>query len=133
MPYLNGEVSIGMIWNGEAFVAIQENPKLVFVWPREGGIFWTDCLVIPKNAPNPENAHRFIDFLLRPDIAEKITTEIGYATPNKTALAQLPQELKSNPVAYPPEAGLRRSEFQSDIGEAVVVYEEYWEKLKTGR
>jgi spermidine/putrescine transport system substrate-binding protein len=133
MPYLNGEVTLGMIWNGEAFQAMEENPQLKFIWPKEGGIFWTDCLAIPKNAPNVENAHSFINFILRPDIAAQIAAEIGYATPNREAFKLLPEAVRNSPVAYPPNEVLHRSEFQNDIGEAIVVYEHYWEKLKTGQ
>jgi spermidine/putrescine transport system substrate-binding protein len=132
LPFLNEEVSIGMIWNGEAYQAAEENDKLTFIWPKEGGIFWTDCLCIPKNAANTDNAHLFINFLMKPEVALAIAEEIGYATPNKAALAMMPESVKSNPTAYPPADVIRRSEFQNDIGEAVVIYEKYWEMLKIG-
>jgi len=132
-PFLNKEVAVGMIWNGEAIRAIEEDSKLVFVWPKEGGMFWTDCLAVPKNAPNPDNAHAFINFLMRPDIAKAIVEEVGYCTPNKEALKMLPAELRENPTAYPPAEVLKRSEFQNDVGDAALVYEKYWEMLKTGK
>ena len=91
-----------------------------------------DCLCIPKNARNAANAHKFIDFLMRPDNAAEIAKEIGYATPNRSALAMLPESLKTNPTAYPTASVIQRSEFQNDIGDAIVTYEKYWEMLKTG-
>jgi spermidine/putrescine transport system substrate-binding protein len=48
--FLQGDVSIGVLWNGEAFLAQQENPKIVLVYPKEGAILWIDSLAIPKNA-----------------------------------------------------------------------------------
>ena len=132
LPFLNQEVAIGMIWNGEAFQAAEENDKLTFIWPKEGGIFWTDCLCIPKNASNTDNAHAFINFLMKPEIAVAIAGEIGYAIPNKTALAMMPESVKTNSTAYPPAAVISTSEFQNDIGEAVMIYEKYWEMLKVG-
>lgn len=132
LPFLNEEVAVGMIWNGEAYQAAEENDKLTFIWPKEGGMFWTDCLCIPKNAANVDNAHKFINFLMRPEIALATSEEIGYATPNKAALAMMPESVKSNPTAYPPADVIQRSEFQNDIGEAIVVYEKYWEMLKIG-
>jgi spermidine/putrescine transport system substrate-binding protein len=131
-PFLNKEVGIGMIWNGEATRAMEEDGKLVFVWPKEGGMFWTDCLAIPKHAPNPDNAHAFINFLMRPDIAKAIAEEVGYCTPNKEALKMLPAELRDNPTAYPPAAVVSASQFQNDVGQAELTYEKYWELLKTG-
>jgi len=64
-PYLSGEVGLGMLWNGSAAAA---------------GIFWVDSLAIAKNAKNVEAAHKMIDFLLRPEIAAKISEETGYLT-----------------------------------------------------
>ncbi len=133
MPFLNKEVAVGAIWNGEALRAIEENPKLTFVWPREGAMFWQDCLAIPRNAPNVANAHKFINFLLRADVALKIADDVGYATPNRMALGKVSAKVRNNPVAYPPADVLKRSEFQNDVGEAMLTYEKYWEMLKAGK
>lgn len=132
IPFMGGEVSIGMLWNGEYFAITQEMGGFGFAWPREGGIMWMDCLTIPKGASNVEAAHKLIDFLLRPDIAKAITEEIGYATPNKKAMELLPPEVRSDPVVYPPDAVMERSEFLRDIGDSIQIYEEYWNRLKTG-
>ena len=131
-PYLMGEVNVGMQWSGEAFVAQGENPALQYVYPEEGVILWMDSLVIPRGAKNVDAAHRMIDFLLRPDIAAKISGEIGYSTPNLAALENIPDEVRNNPVAYPPKEILEAGEFQLDVGDAIRVYEEYWERLKAG-
>ncbi|MGE4551502.1 MAG: PotD/PotF family extracellular solute-binding protein [Desulfovibrionaceae bacterium] len=132
MPFLNDEVAIGMIWNGEAVAAMEERDTFRFVWPKEGGIFWMDNLVILKGAQNKDNALTFINYLLRPDVAEKICLEYGYATPNKAALALLPPEIKDNPAIYPPAEVMAHSEFQSYLGPALSAWEEYWTKLKGG-
>ncbi len=89
MPYLEGETDAGMIWNGEAYAAKQENPAIEFVYPKEGVILWMDSLVIPKTAQHADNALKFIDFVLRPEIAKAISEEIGYASPNLAAVALL--------------------------------------------
>ena len=131
--FLNQEVVIGMIWNGEAYMAAQENPKIRYIYPQEGPIIWLDSMVIPKNAGNPEQAHAFIDFMQRPEIARMISEEIGYASPNKAAVALLDEAVRSNPTVYPPQEILAKGEFQLDVGEAMLVYEKYWEKLKSGQ
>ncbi|MFK5243095.1 extracellular solute-binding protein, partial [Lactococcus lactis] len=51
-PYMEGEVNLGMVWNGSAWVARQAGTPLEIVWPKEGGIFWMDSLSIPANAKN---------------------------------------------------------------------------------
>lgn len=62
---MEGEVNLGMIWNGSAFVARQAGTPIDVVWPKEGGIFWMDSLAIPANAKNKEGALKLINFLLR--------------------------------------------------------------------
>lgn len=130
-PFLNQEVYIGMIWNGEVYMAAQEMPEIRYVYPKEGAIFWVDSMVIPKNADNPDHAHQFIDFILRPEMARLICEEIGYASPNRTAVSMLAPELKNNRTVYPSADDLEKGEFQTDVGDALLVLEEYWEKLKT--
>jgi spermidine/putrescine transport system substrate-binding protein len=130
--YLSGEVRVGMIWNGEAFMAQKEVKDLRFVMPTEGPSLWMDNLVIPKKAPNPAAAHKFIDFLLRPEIAKLITEDVGYTSPNLAAIALLPEKVRNNRTAYPSAEDLARGEFQVDVGEALPIYEKYWQRLKTG-
>lgn len=131
--YLSGEVRVGMIWNGEAFMAQKELRDLRFVMPAEGPSLWMDNLAIPKNAPNPVAAHRFIDFLLRPEIAKVIAEEIGYTSPNLAAIALLPDKVRNDRTAYPAPEDLARGEFQVDVGEALPIYEKYWQRLKAGK
>lgn len=132
MPFLNEEVDLGMIWSGEGWQAEEEKDTLHFVWPDEGGILWMDNLVVVKDAKHYDEAMEFINYLLRPDVAAKICEDIGYATPNKAAIALLPDELKDSKVIFPSEDVLKKSEFQNDVGDAIVTYEEYWSKLKSG-
>jgi spermidine/putrescine transport system substrate-binding protein len=131
--YLSGEVRVGMIWNGEAFMAQKELKDLRFVMPTEGPSLWMDNLVIPKKAPNAAAAHKFIDFLLRPEIAKLITEDVGYTSPNLAAIALLPEKVRNNRTAYPSAEDLARGEFQVDVGEALPIYEKYWQRLKAGK
>jgi spermidine/putrescine transport system substrate-binding protein len=131
-PFLNKEVHIGMIWNGEVYMANQENPNIAYVYPQEGPILWMDSMVIPKSAVNVEAAHRFIDYLLRPEVAKILCEEIGYATPNLAAQQLLDAKLRQNPTVFPEAAVVAKGEFQVDVGPAVLTYQKYWERLKTG-
>jgi len=132
-PFLAGDVNLGMIWSGEVSMAQQEMEDLIYVYPKEGASFWIDSFVIPSGAENLENAHKFIDYMLRPEVAKQTTEEIGYATPNLTARGMLDESIRNDPVIFPPAEVVRAGEFQKDIGEqAMEVMNGYWEKLKSG-
>ena len=89
-----------------------------------------DSLCIPKGAKNLDEAHAFLNYLLRPEVAATISTEMGYSTPNAKAMQIIPEDVRSNPIVYPAEDVAARGEFQDDIGEAMKIYEDYWIKLK---
>ncbi len=133
IPFVTQEVSVGMIWNGEAYMAAQENEKFTYVYPREGAMLWMDNLVIPAKAKNIENAYSLINFLLRPEIAKQICEEIGYASPNAEAVKLLDPETRNNRIIYPTDEDLKNADYQVDVGGAITIYEKYWERLKTGR
>lgn len=129
---LKGEVSLGMIWNGESWMAQQENPAIRFVYPLEGASFWVDNFVIPKQAQNVENAHKFIDFMLRPDIAKICVEENGFASPVKTVLPLLDEATRNSKTIFPDLISIARGEFQTDVGDALPIYQKYWEMLRAG-
>lgn len=133
IPYINGEVVIGMSWNGETFAANQENPAIKYIYPKEGAIFWIDSMCIPKGAKNTANALKFINYILKPEVAKQISTEIGYATPNKAGVALLDKSIRNNPTIYPPLSIIKQGEFQLDVGDAINTYEKYWNMLKSGK
>ena len=66
-----GEAALAVMWSGDAQYAIDLNPDLAYSIPSEGSNIWIDAMVIPRNAQNMDNALKFIDFLCRPDIAQK--------------------------------------------------------------
>ena len=66
---VSGEAAMGVVFSGEALRMILENRDLEYVIPKEGTNLWIDSWVIPRNAEHVENAHKFIDFMSRPDIA----------------------------------------------------------------
>ena len=133
LNYINEEVILGMNHNGEAYMASLENPDIKYVYPKEGAIIWVDSLVMPSNVKNVENAYKFINFLLKPEIAKEISEVVGFATVSKVAMDLLPKEIRNNPTIYPSKEILDKGEFQNDVGEAIVIYEKYWEILKLGQ
>ncbi len=132
-PFMEGEIDIGMIWNGSAYVARQSGAAIETIWPKEGGIFWMDSLAIPANAKNVEGAHKMIEFLLRPEIAAQVAETVGYPTPNLKAKQLLPKALQEDQSLYPDASVIEAGEWQNDVGEANILYESYFQKLKASR
>lgn len=132
MPFMEGETYLGLAWNGEVIMAQDQGmPELDFVYPKEGAIMWMDNMVIPKNAKNNDNAHKFIDFILRPKYAAMISEEIGYGSPNEVAKKEMPPELANNPIVYPPADLLKHAMFREDVGDEIMaLYQQYWDRLK---
>ncbi|HSW69950.1 MAG TPA: spermidine/putrescine ABC transporter substrate-binding protein [Gammaproteobacteria bacterium] len=128
---IDEDITVGMVWNGDLYKSQRENPNLVFTYPKDGFLIWVDSFAIPKNAPHSENAYRFINFMLRADVAKAISLSNNYPTPNLAAKKILPRELRENATVYPSHETLRRGHYQMDISdEALELYEMYWEKLK---
>lgn len=128
--YLDEDITIGMGLNGDIFLASAQNPSLQFIYPNEGFVITLDSIAIPQGAKHVENAHCFIDFVLRAEIAKQITLESGFSTPNLAAKELLPEDIRTNPILYPTAAILKRGQFQADVGEAAPLYEKYFERLK---
>ncbi|WP_296403754.1 spermidine/putrescine ABC transporter substrate-binding protein [Psychrobacter sp.] len=132
MPFMEGETYLGLAWNGEVIMAQDQGmPELDFVYPKEGAIMWMDNMAIPKNAKNLENAHTFIDFILRPENSAIISEEIGYGSPSDAARALMPSEMANNHIIYPPAEQLGHALFRQDVGDkTMALYQQYWDRLK---
>ncbi|QLB41035.1 MULTISPECIES: extracellular solute-binding protein [Mannheimia] len=128
--FISGEVSVGQLWNGSVRIAKKENAPIDMVFPKEGPVLWVDTLAIPANAKNKENAHKLINYLLSAKVAEKLTLEIGYPTSNVEALKVLPKEITEDPSIYPTTEVLQKAQWQDDVGDAVELYEKYYQELK---
>ena len=100
---LNGDVDLGIVWSGEAAILIREQPgRFSYALPKEGAHMFIDNLAIPKGAEHFEAAHRFIDYILRPEVSVKISKEFPYTNPNLEARKLLTPEERANPASYPP-------------------------------
>lgn len=129
----DGDIDVGMAWNGDVYKAQVENKNLDFVFPKSGFVIWVDNFAIPKNAPHLKNAYRFLNFMLRATVARDACLDNGYPSANMAARQLLPVSIRNNPIAYPNKTILSHGEFQTDINDdALALYEKYWEKLKMG-
>lgn len=105
----NGDICLAVGWSGDVFQARQRaleannGVAIDYSVPKEGTRVWFDMMAIPVDAPHPENAHRFIDFLLRPEIMAKISNEIYFANGNLASQKFLNQDVIADPLIYPSE------------------------------
>lgn len=101
------EVCVAMSWSGDYAVAMTRAKEvgldlnLKYGMPKEGGIGWYDMVYIPADAPNPDAAHLFLNFLLRPEVIAAVTNEIAYANANKAANHLIDSEYFTDVAIYP--------------------------------
>jgi putrescine transport system substrate-binding protein len=104
-----GDVCITVGYSGDTLQAKTKGAEgkpavnVDYALPAAGGQLWFDNMVIPKGAANAEAAHKFLDFLLRPDIAARNTNYIQYANANLASQGQIDQAIRGNPNVYPTE------------------------------
>ena len=115
---LNGDVDIGVVWSGEAALLYNEDKKFKYVLPSEGAHQFIDSLAIPANAPNPEAAMMFMNYVLRPEVSKLISADFPYTNPNLEARKQLSRDDLDNPASYPP--GSPKLDTFRDIGDSAV-------------
>ncbi|SDU32027.1 polyamine ABC transporter substrate-binding protein [Halopseudomonas salegens] len=103
----NGEICVAVGYSGDIFQAAdradeaENDVNIGYIIPKEGTTLWFDMLAIPADAPNPENAHTFINYILRPEVIVPITEYVVYANPNKASNELLDPEILANEEVYP--------------------------------
>ena len=113
---LNGDVDLGVVWSGEAAILWKKNKKFTYVLPEEGAHQFIDSLAIPKGAPNKENAEKFINYILKPEVSVLVSDAFPYTNPNAEAVKLLKKDQSENPASYP--VGDPKLETFRDIGKA---------------
>ena len=129
---LTGDLKVAMCYSSDANEVISDNDKLKYVVPKSGSSLWTDTLVIPKGAPNPEAAYKWINFLLQADVAASLVERLSFSTPSEDAFNLLTPELRENELLFPSEAVLKNCEGVAPVGKFMEVYDRYWTKLTSG-
>jgi putrescine transport system substrate-binding protein len=103
----NGDICLAMGYSGDVLQArdraaeAANNVTVAYTIPKEGAVIWMDNFAIPADAPHPDNAHAFIDFMLRPDIAARNTNYVFYANGNKASQSEVAEEVLTDPAIYP--------------------------------
>ncbi|WP_278620402.1 polyamine ABC transporter substrate-binding protein [Ectopseudomonas oleovorans] len=104
----NGHLCLAMAWVGDALAAAQAGQPVSFVVPDEGSVLFIDNLVIPANASRPDLAHRFIDYLMQPQVIAQITAETLYPNGNADSAQFIDSALLQQPGLYPDQDTKRR-------------------------
>jgi spermidine/putrescine transport system substrate-binding protein len=126
----SGDVLVAMAYSSDAQVLISEQPNLVYAVPESGSSVWTDTIVIPKTAPNPEAAYAWINFFLNPKNAVDLVTRLRFATPNQATYELLPADLKDNRTLFPAPEVLAKCEGIAPLpAEVAEAYDQYWTQL----
>jgi putrescine transport system substrate-binding protein len=105
-----GDICIALGYSGDVIQARNrareaESPvEIAFRVPREGAQMSIDMLGIPADAPHPDNAHAFINYILRPPVIAAISNAVSYPNPNLAATPLVDPEIRDDPSIYPPEA-----------------------------
>jgi putrescine transport system substrate-binding protein len=103
----NGDTCVAHGYSGDIFQArdradeADKGVKVGYVIPKEGAVLWVDVLAIPKDAPNPDQAHAFIEYLLDPKVIADASNFVHYANPNPKSKEFLDEEVRNDPSVYP--------------------------------
>ena len=127
---LSGDVWIAHGWSGQLVKIAETDTKIVYVFPKEGGTLWIDNLAIPKTAENIENAHIFINFLLKPEISARVSEFSGYATVNDSAKKFINPKFLTR-QRYPNDEDLKNFELMKDLGPVTKLLVRYWTEIKS--
>ncbi|HHW23792.1 MAG TPA: spermidine/putrescine ABC transporter substrate-binding protein [Clostridiaceae bacterium] len=117
----NGDAAMGLTYSGDAMDLYWEGfENIGYGVPKEGTNVWYDCMVIPKTSKHKDEAERFINFMLDPDIAFKNSEAMGYSSPNLKVIERMRQEYPEVfelPAYWPDEEILEKSEVYLDLGD----------------
>jgi putrescine transport system substrate-binding protein len=105
----NGDICVSLGWSGDILQAKSrakdagQGIEIDLRVPKEGTIIWFDMYAIPADAPHPDNAHAFINFMMKPDVAAANSNFVHYANGNAASVALLDPAVHNDPGVYPPK------------------------------
>lgn len=136
----NGDICLAVGYSGDILQArkrakeANNNVEIAYAIPREGALMWFDSFVIPRDAGNPAAAHRFIDFINRPEIAARNSNFIQYANGNLASKQHLDPAVRDDPGIYPSDEVMARLYTITPYDErAQRIVNRLWTRVKTGQ
>jgi putrescine transport system substrate-binding protein len=135
-----GEICVALGWSGDVLQARTRGAEaatpvnVAYAVPKEGAIIWFDMLAIPADAPHPNNAHEFLNFVMEPAVIAGVSDYVEYANGNAASFNLINEAVRNNPSVYPPDevkkklhAHLAESqEFSRELNRA-------WTRVRTGQ
>ena len=118
---MRSTTNIGILWNAEAILAKDHNSKIKIVYPKSGYALSMDNYVIVKGANHIENAYKFIDYLLRDDVCQKIIDDYPYISTNKNTSNYSEEQLKKI---------LKNGSYIKNVSENIKKFDRLWAKMK---
>ncbi len=130
-----GVIHAGMTYNGDYLFYKSEDPEayedIEFTIPKEGAELWVDSMMIPSEAPNPDLAHKFINFILSAEIGAQLSNWTLYSSPNEAAQPMLDPMLQE-PPATPTDEQMERLEFTPSLkGEQLQTFQQLWTDVQS--
>lgn len=110
----NGDICLAVGWSGDIFQArdraaeADQGVEIAYVIPKEGSEMWFDQMAIPADAKNVAEAHEFLNYIMKPEIAAKATNYVYFANGNKASQQFIEKEILDDPSIYPDEATLQK-------------------------
>ena len=136
----NGDICLALGWSGDVLQArdradeANNGVTVKYVIPDEGALMWFDMMAIPADAPHPENALTFLNYIMRPEVAAKASNYVYYANGNKASQQFLNEDVIGDPAIYPNQAALSRlyttSPYPPNVQRVVT---RLWTKVKSGQ
>jgi spermidine/putrescine transport system substrate-binding protein len=127
----NGDLLLGHVFSGDAFLALSENEDLDYIIPQPAATRWTDNMCIPNGAQHPDNAHKFINYILDAKVGAALSNYTYYNTPNSAALPKIDPALKDLPGYVLSSEVFDRLEVIEDTGETTRDYERIFTEVKS--
>lgn len=125
------EACVGLIWNAEGALASFENNNIYNIYPKEGSFLSIDNYAIVKGSKNMDNAYKFIDYLLKPEVMKEIIKSYPYKSVNKETDALLDKTYQNNIAINIPFEITKNSYFIKNIGKDIKQYDKVWIKIKS--
>jgi putrescine transport system substrate-binding protein len=136
----NGEICVAVGYSGDVFIAAARaeeagtGQEIAYSVPKEGAQQWFDMMAIPADAPNPEGAHAWINFIMDPQITADITNYVWYASANAAAMPLVDPEIAGDPAIFPPPEVVAKL-FPTVTHDARTdrMITQLWTRVKTGQ
>ncbi len=136
----NGEVCVSIGYSGDVFIAADRaesagtGVEIDYSVPVEGAMQWFDMMAIPADAPNPEAAHAFINFIMKPEITADITNYVYYANANAASMELVEEEIRNDPAIFPtPEVQAKLFPTITRDARAERTLTRLWTRVRTGQ